>query len=219
MSYDFFKQARLDRQAGSYPALSEEESERRKSEFLALLPPREDVWFFGYGSLMWDPGFDHLEAAVAELDGWHRSFCVLSHRYRGSPERPGLVLGLDQGGLCTGMAYRVCGVSQLEQVVDYLWVREMVTGIYDPMSVPATLGGTRKTACWAFVVNRQHPQYMGHLEKSVRAEMIARAIGGRGPNIEYLDNTLERLATMGVEDSGLGEMRQFVGSALEGGER
>jgi len=219
VSYDFFKQARIDRQAGSYPALSEEESESRKRAFLADLPPREDVWFFGYGSLMWDPGFDHLEAAVADLDGWHRSFCVLSHRYRGSPERPGLVLGLDQGGRCAGMAYRVCGVSQLKEAVDYLWVREMVTGIYDPKPVPVILDGTRKTSCWAFVVNPDHPQYMGHLEKTERAGMIAHAIGGRGPNIEYLDNTLDRLASMGVEDTGLGEMRRFVGSALEAGER
>ena len=117
------------------------------------------------------------------------------------------------------MAYRVCGISQLEEVVEYLWVREMVTGIYDPKPVPAKLGDGRRTDCWAFVVNPSHPQYMGHLEKTERAEMIARAIGGRGPNIDYLDNTLDRLASMGVEDTGLGEMRRFVGSALNAEDR
>ena len=210
MSYDFFKQAREDRQSGTYPALSETESNRRKDAFLAQLPPSEDVWFFGYGSLMWDPGFDHLEAAIAELQGWHRSFCVLSHRYRGSPDRPGLVLGLDNGGTCTGMAYRVCGVSQLADVVEYLWVREMVTGIYDPTAVPAILQGGNSTTCWAFVVNRAHPQYMGDLPQAERADMIAHAVGGRGPNIEYLDNTVERLAALGVDDPGLGQMRTAV---------
>lgn len=159
---------------------------------------------------MWDPGFDHLEAAVAHLTGWHRSFCVLSHRYRGSPECPGLVLGLNTGGTCAGMAYRVCGFSQLEGVVEYLWVREMVTGIYAPKLVSAHLDGGKTVDCWAFVVDPRHPQYVGHLSKDERAAMIAKAQGGRGPNVDYLNNTLDRLFDLGLEDSGLGEMKDMV---------
>ncbi len=210
MSYDFFKQSREDRIAGGMQVLSQEESESRKRAFLSSLPPRDDVWFFGYGSLMWDPGFSHLEAAMVRLGGWHRSFCVLSHGYRGTVDCPGLVLGLDEGGDCIGMAYRVCGVTQLEEAIEYLWVREMVTGIYNPTQVTGETPGGKKIKCWAFVVDRDHHQYMGHLSQEVRAKMIAEAQGTRGPNRVYLENTVLHLEQMGMEDESLSSMLKMV---------
>ena len=94
-------------------------------------PPGEDFWVFGYGSLMWHPGFPHVEVRLAVLHGYHRRFCVYSHRYRGTPERPGLVLGLDRGGSCRGLAFRVPAAESAE-VIDYLYEREMITGVYIP---------------------------------------------------------------------------------------
>lgn len=213
MSYDFFKRARDERIAEGLPVLSQEESERRKQAFLSSLPPKEDVWFFGYGSLMWDPGFHHLEAAMVRLQGWHRSFCVLSHGYRGTVNCPGLVLGLDEGGECAGMAYRVCGRTQLEEAVEYLWVREMVTGIYNPTQLPAHIDDGRTVPCWAFVVDRGHRQYMGHLSQETRAAMIAEACGTRGPNRIYLENTVARLQQLGVDDESLTAMLEKVCAA------
>ena len=95
------------------------------------LPEGEDFWVFGYGSLMWHPGFPHVEVCAALLNGYHRRFCVYSHRYRGTPERPGLVLGLDRGGSCRGLAYRV-PAAEGAAAMDYLYEREMVTGVYIP---------------------------------------------------------------------------------------
>ncbi|MDJ0683883.1 MAG: gamma-glutamylcyclotransferase [Alphaproteobacteria bacterium] len=218
MSFDFVNDARQEREKGldahGHPALSEEESEARKRAFLDSLPPKEDVWFFGYGSLMWDPGFDYLERAAAALPGYSRSFCVASHRYRGTPETPGLVLGLDRTGnvedRCHGVAYRVCGVSGLAAVVEYLWAREMVTGVYDPTSIEAHLDDGRRVTCCAFVVNAHHPQYLGHAPEDDRAAMIARAEGRRGPNRDYLENTLAQLERMGLSDPDLARIGDKV---------
>ena len=212
MSYDFFKAAIEERQQKGIFVLSAEESEARKQDFLSRLPQDEDVWFFGYGSLMWDPGFDHLEAQAVELSGWHRSFCVISHGYRGTIENPGLVLGLDEGGTCTGIAYRVCGKTQLMGAIEYLWVREMVSGIYDasPVWVQCKDDAERRLCCYTFIVNRDHSQYLGHLPREERARMIATASGMRGPNREYLHNTLSRLDALGFEDKDLQSMAALV---------
>jgi len=193
---------------GVFPALSAEESARRKRAFLDRLPDGE-VWFFGYGSLMWNPGFDYLECAMARVSGFNRSFCVYSQRYRGTPDRPGLVLGLDRGGECVGMAYRGCA-SRVPDTVDYLWEREMVTGVYDPTVVRVALNCGRQPDCQAFVVNRAHPQYAGHLSEVERARMIAHAAGGRGSNREYLKNTVGHLVGLGVGDPGLERLERHV---------
>jgi cation transport protein ChaC len=150
---------------------------------------------------------------MVRLHGWHRSFCVLSHGYRGTVDCPGLVLGLDQGGECVGMAYRVCGRTQLEEAVEYLWVREMVTGIYNPTLLPATVDDGRTVQCWAFVVDRAHQQYMGHLSQERRADMISTACGTRGPNRTYLENTVKRLHQLGVDDESLTSMLDRVHDA------
>lgn len=225
MSYEYFSSASREERHGLFPALSEEESAARRQAFMDALPKNQDVWFFGYGSLMWDPGFNHLEAVPVMLDGYHRNFCVLSHRYRGTVEKPGLVLGLDRGGNCAGVAYRVCGRTQLTQVLDYLWVREMVTGVYDPTALTVTERtgdrdtGSRALTCHAFVVNARHPQYVGDWPEEQRAGMIAAACGGRGPNVDYLFNTLNHLEELGVADRGLRRMADLVRAAQANGGR
>src|SRR5919199_5933416 len=111
-----------------------------------------DIWIFGYGSLMWNPGFRHCAAEAGLLRGWHRSFCVYSHRYRGTPERPGLVLGLDRGGSCRGMVFRV-SAENVTAAMNYLWEREMTGGVYEMREVAvATAAGT--VTARAFVVRR-----------------------------------------------------------------
>src|SRR6266851_7915486 len=131
------------------------------AEVATRLAQRQDIWIFAYGSLMWNPGFAHDAVEPALLRGWHRSFCVYSRRYRGTPERPGLVLGLDRGGACRGMAIRI-PAAEAPAAMAYLWEREMVGGVYDLRSARvATARGT--LTAHAFTVRRSHPGYAGRL--------------------------------------------------------
>ncbi|MGQ9369919.1 gamma-glutamylcyclotransferase [Azospirillum sp. ST 5-10] len=168
---------------------------------IAVAPGR-DLWVFGYGSLMWNPGFPYEEQKLAVLRGYHRRFCLASHRYRGTPERPGLVLGLDRGGCCRGMAFRVAA-ERVPAVLDYLWDREMFTRAYQPKLLPVRLGcGGTATAC-TFVVDRGHQQYRGGLAVETAAAIIAGSAGERGANIDYLANTVEHLERLGIHDARL----------------
>ncbi len=163
-----------------------------------LQPPAgQDFWVYGYGSLMWHPGFPHLEVRKARLRGYHRRFCVYSVRYRGTPERPGLVLGLDRGGSCMGLAYRV-PAAEGEAVMDYLYEREMITGVYIPRWVTVQTGEGDLAAA-TFVVDPAHPQYAGRLSVSETAELIVQGYGQRGPCGEYLENTVGHLEALGID--------------------
>ncbi|MCZ8150346.1 MAG: gamma-glutamylcyclotransferase [Roseomonas sp.] len=171
------------------------------------LAPCGQMWVFAYGSLIWRPGFDHAGQHRALLRGWHRSFCLWSTRYRGTPERPGLVLGLDRGGACQGVAFRVPGRMAAE-VLRYLDDRELPDGaevVYHRRVVPvrvADLGGTTVPAV-AYVVNRASRNYVPRLPADRAAAVIAAGIGQMGPNRDYLLNTLGHLAGLGVRDQGL----------------
>ena len=177
-------------------------------EVAACLARRCDIWIFGYGSLMWNPGFPHRVAEPALLHGWHRSFCIYSHRYRGTPERPGLVLGLDRGGSCRGMAFRV-GAAHAAEALHYLWEREMVGGVYHMREV-----GVRTAAgvipAHAFTVRRTHPGYAGRLSLERTAQLILQGLGGRGPCREYLENTVRQLECLGLVDGPLHRLEQTV---------
>lgn len=165
------------------------------------LPPKQDFWVFGYGSLMWHPGFPHVEVRLARVNGLHRSFCVFSHRYRGTARRPGLVLGLDRGGSCRGLAFRV-PAGEGEEVLDYLYAREMITGVYLPSWRDAkTDQGT--VSAITFVVDRAHRQYAGGLAHDRIVELILQGKGSRGRCIEYLENTVHHLQALGLRDRGL----------------
>ncbi|MBI3517721.1 MAG: gamma-glutamylcyclotransferase [Proteobacteria bacterium] len=157
-------------------------------------------WVFGYGSLMWDPGFVHDTVQPARLIGYHRQFCLYSYRYRGTPERPGLVLGLDRGGSCRGVVYRVPD-DAVAATKAYLWERELDDYAYLPKLLTVRHpGGTVRAQ--AFVVDRRQPQY-ARLEVDAIAAIIARGVGQRGSNRDYLDNTRGHLHELGIVDHGL----------------
>lgn len=162
----------------------------------------EPLWVFGYGSLMWDPGFPHTSVTVAKLWGHHRGFCIWSHRYRGTPEHPGLVLGLMPGGSCKGRAFRVRRADE-EAVIDYLYRREMVTGVYRPGFHRAATPDGRRLNVLAFVADPHHKQYAGHLSEAEVIDIIARSRGQRGPNADYLANTVQHLDALGIADGPL----------------
>ncbi len=177
-------------------------------EIAALLARRQPIWVFAYGSLMWNPGIAHDAAEPAVLHGWHRSFCVYSHRYRGTPERPGLVLGLDRGGACRGMALRIPAAAA-GAAMSYLWEREMVGGVYDfrPIRVRSANG---IVDAHAFTVRRHHPGYAGRLSTEETARLILQGIGGRGHCREYLANTVRQLECLGLIDGPLHKLEERV---------
>lgn len=162
-------------------------------------------WVFGYGSLMWDPGFAFAERQLARLYGYHRRFCLYSHRYRGTPDAPGLVLGLDRGGSCRGVAYRIAD-ADIPAVKAYLWEREMVSNAYRPLMLPVALGDGERVAAQCFVIDPCHCQYAGRLDLDLTARLIATSEGERGPNIVYLENTVEHLRAVGVRDRALEQL-------------
>jgi cation transport protein ChaC len=173
-----------------------------------VLPPGEDFWVFGYGSLMWHPGFPHIEVRAGRLHGYHRRFCVYSHRYRGTPECPGLVLGLDKGGSCRGLAFRV-PASEGEEVIEYLYDREMVTGTYIPTWLKIETEPATVTAA-SFVVDRTHRQYAGPLTPEETAKLIAQGHGARGACSEYLANTVHHLEALGLGAGALKHLLHLV---------
>ena len=173
-----------------------------------LALPQGDLWIFGYGSLMWDPGFSYARSCSALLRGYHRAFCVYSNRYRGTPEKPGLVLGLDRGGACRGVAYMVAR-HQIEITLENLWAREMPRRTYRPRLVHVDVAGERVRAL-TFIADPAHPSYAGRLPLEEVAALIARGVGARGANIEYLVNTLRHLDALGVRDPGLRRIHSAV---------
>jgi len=158
-----------------------------------------DLWVFGYGSLMWNPGFPFLERTPARVHGFHRAFCMTSEKYRGTPDRPGLVLGLDRGGSCLGIAYRVAAADR-EATVAYLHEREMFQYVYLPKTVCARLGDGRRVSAHTYVADRHHPRYAGGLPRDRIVRMIAQGRGQRGRCSEYLENTVRHLDELGIED-------------------
>lgn len=164
-----------------------------------LLPkPGQDLWVFGYGSLMWRPGFAFSECRPGRIHGFHRALCVRSWVHRGTTECPGLVFGLDRGGSCVGRAFRVAA-AEAEAVAGYLAAREMVTPVYRPWWALAHTPGGRCQAL-VFVVDRAHPQYVRQPNPWQAAQIICRARGQSGPNIEYLLSTHQHLLELGIQD-------------------
>jgi cation transport protein ChaC len=162
----------------------------------------DEFWVFGYGSLMWNPGFAFVEKSEALIFGYRRSLCVHSWVHRGTQASPGLVLGLDRGGSCRGMAFRIALDSKAE-VLDYLRERELVTKVYLERNLPIRLSGGRRVPAVAYVVDRSHQQYAGALDALQAAHIVNFAKGQSGPNDAYVFNTLEHLRSMGIRDQWL----------------
>lgn len=171
-------------------------------------PPGEDLWVFAYGSLMWNPAFPSVARVQALLRGWHRCFCIYSHQHRGTPEKPGAVLGLDRGGSCRGIAYQVAA-ADVPAVLAYLWQREMAYRVYVPRRVGLEAEGGRITAL-AFTADRAHAQYCGRLGPDGTAALIRQGEGQSGRNIDYLDSLIAHLRELGIHDRGLEDLRARV---------
>jgi cation transport protein ChaC len=167
-----------------------------------MLTGRGDLWVFGYGSLMWRPGFAFAEALPALLRGWHRSFCLYSLHYRGTPQQPGLVLGLDRGGSCRGLAFRV-PAADARSTVHYLNERELVGYAYRPHIAQVTLENGQRVAAYTFVADRGHRHYAGNLDPERQATIIMDAQGAAGLNRDYLINTVRQLESDGFVDRSL----------------
>jgi cation transport protein ChaC len=189
------------------------EAEFHASFECALEPLRQGAapWVFGYGSLIWNPLFRYVERLPAVVHGFHRSFCLWSRMGRGTPEKSGLVLGLDRGGCCHGMAFRL-DADEARHELALLWRREMVLGSYTPRWLPVTIQGAdgREVKALAFVVNRCHPHYAGKLPLAAIVETIATARGAFGSSAEYLFQTVDCLLAQGIRDSRLARLREQV---------
>ena len=173
-----------------------------------LLLPAGDLWVFGYGSLMWRPGFEYRDVQPARLYGYHRALCVWSWVHRGTREQPGLVFGLDAGGSCVGRAFRIPAAAK-QAVVEYLYAREMVTAVYIPRLHTVRLAGTAVTAL-CFVVDRRHRQYAGRLDVEQAASVVATAQGQSGANRDYLCNTVDHLEELGIREPSLIRIRNLL---------
>jgi cation transport protein ChaC len=164
-----------------------------------------DLWVFGYGSLMWRPGFEFVEKVPARLIGEHRALCVYSFDHRGTPEKPGLVLGLDRGGACKGTAFRI-HPDRWETVVNYLRERELVTNVYLERIVPIRLADGHRTKAVTYVVDRCHRQYAPGLTTDIAAQIVATAVGKSGKNSDYVLNTVAHLRELGIRDHWMEEV-------------
>jgi cation transport protein ChaC len=162
------------------------------------------MWVFGYGSLLWTPGFEVAEQLIATLPDYARSFCMRSIHHRGTVADPGLVLALDEqaGEACEGVALRVCA-EQEAQTLAYLRERELISSAYVEKELTVRLSDGRAVTALVYVIDEAHEQYCGGLPLEEQAQIMAHAVGGRGPNSEYLYNTADHLATLGLHDPAL----------------
>jgi len=167
------------------------------------------LWVFGYGSLIWHPGFPFVESRTGRVHGHHRALCVWSWEYRGTVDAPGLVLGLDRGGSCTGVAFRVAD-AQREATVAYLLRRELPTEVYRPQRKAVQLADGRTVHALTFVVDRTQARYSGPLPQARVLAVVASARGQRGANAEYVCNTADHLAQLGIPCSRLRRLSQAL---------
>lgn len=168
-----------------------------------------DLWVFAYGSLMWNPEFNPVETRDAALLGYHRSLCIFSHYTRGTPENPGLVFGLDEGGQCHGRALSVAA-EDIDRVVETLYEREMPTNVYCPTMARATIEGVGEEDVFVFVANTQHRQYAGTLSDEETALLVSRGHGPRGACLEYVASTANQLHKLGVPDQNLDRILELA---------
>lgn len=200
--------ARQQQYAAIYPDMlwrSEAEMAALLDAILAGLEAGQDIWVFGYGSLIWNPAFHYVASTPALLRGWHRRFCLKMLMGRGTAETPGLMLALDHGGACKGVAFRVAAASVREEL-GILWQREMFGGAYHARWVRVELPCGARIRAVTFVINRTHPRYLRELGLAETAALIATGKGDLGSCREYLENTVAHLAELGLTDAGLARL-------------
>lgn len=157
-----------------------------------------DIWVFAYGSLMWAPGFDYLEKTPAKLEGFHRDLCILSYVFRGTPNVPGLVMGLNIGGTCQGLAFRIEG-AKVQNTLTYLHEREMINNVYAPSWVDIEHSNKEKSKAYTFLSIPEHPQYLEDLNIEETVKYVLQGQGKNGTALQYLENTLLHLRTLGIK--------------------
>lgn len=199
----------LKSQMGAH-AWTDEQLDRSVNRTFGCMP-EGDIWVFAYGSLIWNPIFPFVEKRLAKVYGFHRSFCLWSRIGRGTPENPGLVLALDNGGSCAGLTYRIAA-EHVREEMRLLWRREMVTGSYVPTWVKASTP-QGAVAAIAFVMNHRSVAYAGKLGAQEAARCIATASGLHGACSEYLARTLGGLREHGIEDPSLCEVERAMSDA------
>jgi cation transport protein ChaC len=172
---------------------------------VAVQETRQDLWVFGYGSLIWRPGFTFVESAPGRLFGYRRALCIYSHVHRGTPDRPGLVLGLDRGGICRGVAYRVAP-ALAQETMAYLREREQATAVYLERQVTIRLDDGRRIVATTYVADRTHPQYAGRLSDEAKLALVQGGRGISGPNPDYVLQTHSHLRDLGVRDRELADL-------------
>jgi cation transport protein ChaC len=195
-------------------ALNDEQLSESLTATLAEKPRGAGWWVFAYGSLLWNPLFPVAEMRPATLRGLHRRFCLWSLASRGTPEQPGLVLGLERGGTCRGVALRLPAPLALDEL-HLLWRREMVVGSYHPRWVKVDADG-RDLVALTFVVRRDHPQYAGRLPLARQVAVIASAAGAFGASADYLERTRVALVSHGIVDPYLEQLATKVVAARGG---
>lgn len=170
-----------------------------------------DVWLFAYGSLIWNPLIHYAERCIGTVHGYHRCFCLWTHVGRGTAAKPGLVLGLERGGACRGVVFRIAA-AEVRQELEVLWRREMLTGAYAPRWVTAATDQGPVRAI-AFLINHDHPRYAGRLPEERVVAAIAEAQGPLGACATYLFNTVAHLEELGIRDRRLTRLRDRVAAA------
>ena len=168
-----------------------------------------DLWVFGYGSLMWRPGFNFIEQKPARLIGEHRALCVYSFDHRGTPERPGLVLGLDRGGACRGIAFRVAA-DKKDATISYLREREQTTGVYREVMRSVWLDGNARVSALTYVADRSHVQYAGRLSLAEQLRVVRQGHGRSGHNRDYVLSTVKAIEAQGFRDAQLHKLAEML---------
>lgn len=194
--------------AGTGVVLSEAQLQASLHQTLLHHPPNADIWVFAYGSLIWNPTIKVAEQRIGKIYGWHRRFCLWVPQGRGTPDNRGLVLGLDRGGSCRGVAYRIAAVD-VSSELSLLWRREMVVGSYLPRWV-SVFDGVQSLPAITFVINRQHRAYAGNISLETTINSIATASGELGSCADYLMQTVDGLMKAGIQDEPLLLLAQQV---------
>lgn len=189
--------------------LSEAELQASIQQTLARQKPNSDIWLFAYGSLIWNPIFHFAEYRIGTIYGLHRRFCLWTPLGRGTPDNPGLVLGLDRGGSCRGIAYRIAAANVMSELT-IVWRREMIVGSYVPTWVKFYHHGKQVVEAIAFVVNRHHSGYAGNISFDATVNTIATAKGQLGSSADYLFQTVDGLNSVGIKDKPLLCLRDRV---------
>lgn len=189
--------------------ISHEERDANRTAFIQKhLKRGQPVWVFGYGSLMWNPAIHVAATRPARIFGYHRAFCLSLTLGRGSTEKPGLMLGLDKGGSCVGIAHKIAA-SQVESELEILWMREMLGNTYAPRLLKGEVDGKPQTLL-TFAANKAHERYIGTQPIARAAKLIARSEGILGTNRDYLYNTVRELDALGIGDGPLHELEAAV---------